>query len=169
MSAITVEHLGKKVPDAGGWLTILDDIGFTVEAGESVAIVGASGSGKSTLLGLMAGLDLPTSGRIIASGQDIFAQAQIGVALDQTQLTPIHRPQKRPHLTYRRRIRRSLGPVGERKDQRHPIFTETGKHTLELLRSRIGKEDHRDDSAHPSSSTCGRLPIPCHGWRVWRG
>lgn len=73
MSAITVEHLGKKVPDAGGWLTILDDIGFTVEAGESVAIVGASGSGKSTLLGLMAGLDLPTSGRIIASGQDIFA------------------------------------------------------------------------------------------------
>ena len=73
MNAITVEHLSKKVPDAGGWLTILDDVGFTVAAGETVAIVGASGSGKSTLLGLLAGLDLPTEGRIIASGQDLFA------------------------------------------------------------------------------------------------
>jgi putative ABC transport system ATP-binding protein len=73
MNAITVEHLSKKVPDAGGWLTILDDVGFTVQAGETVAIVGASGSGKSTLLGLLAGLDLPTEGRIIASGQDLFA------------------------------------------------------------------------------------------------
>ena len=73
MNAITVEHLSKKVPDAGGWLTILDDVGFTVQAGETVAIVGASGSGKSTLLGLLAGLDLPTDGRIIASGQDLFA------------------------------------------------------------------------------------------------
>ena len=73
MNAITVDHLGKQVPDAGGWLTILDDISFTVEAGDTVAIVGASGSGKSTLLGLLAGLDRPSSGRIIASGEDLFA------------------------------------------------------------------------------------------------
>jgi putative ABC transport system ATP-binding protein len=73
MTAITVEHLSKSVPDAGGRLTILDDIGFTVEAGDTVAIVGASGSGKSTLLGLLAGLDLPSSGRVTASGQDLFA------------------------------------------------------------------------------------------------
>ncbi len=73
MSAIKVEHLSKKVPDAGGWLTILDDVGFTVESGESVAIVGASGSGKSTLLGLLAGLDLPSAGRVVALGQDLFA------------------------------------------------------------------------------------------------
>ena len=72
MSAIKVEHLSKKVPDAGGWLTILDDVGFTVESGDTVAIVGASGSGKSTLLGLLAGLDLPSSGRVVASGQDLF-------------------------------------------------------------------------------------------------
>jgi putative ABC transport system ATP-binding protein len=73
MSAIKVEHLSKKVPDAGGWLTILDDVGFTVDSGDTVAIVGASGSGKSTLLGLLAGLDLPSSGRVLASGQDLFS------------------------------------------------------------------------------------------------
>jgi putative ABC transport system ATP-binding protein len=72
-AAIKVEHLGKRVPDAGGWLTILDDVGFTVESGDTVAIVGASGSGKSTLLGLLAGLDLPSSGTVVASGQDLFA------------------------------------------------------------------------------------------------
>ncbi len=70
---MTVEHLGKQVPDAGGWLTILDDISFSVAAGDTVAIVGASGSGKSTLLGLLAGLDRPSAGRIIASGEDLFA------------------------------------------------------------------------------------------------
>jgi putative ABC transport system ATP-binding protein len=73
MNAMTVERLGKQVPDAGGWLTILDDISFSVAAGDTVAIVGASGSGKSTLLGLLAGLDRPSAGRIIASGQDLFA------------------------------------------------------------------------------------------------
>ena len=53
-------------------LTILQDINFQVNAGESIAIVGASGSGKSTLLGLLAGLDVPTSGRVILDNEDIF-------------------------------------------------------------------------------------------------
>lgn len=56
----------------GDKLTILQDINLQVNAGESVAIVGASGSGKSTLLGLLAGLDVPTRGTVFLDGEDIF-------------------------------------------------------------------------------------------------
>ena len=59
--------------DATGTLTILHDISFTLEERESAAIVGASGSGKSTLLGLIAGLDVPTSGSVHVAGTDLFA------------------------------------------------------------------------------------------------
>ncbi|MFT3803685.1 MAG: ABC transporter ATP-binding protein [Burkholderiaceae bacterium] len=71
-AAIEVRGLTKQVPDAGGVLTILDDIGFTIARGASAAIVGASGSGKSTLLGLMAGLDTPSRGAVVALGQSLF-------------------------------------------------------------------------------------------------
>ena len=70
---LKVDGLGKQVPSGSGTLTILRGIDFTVRAGESVAIVGASGSGKSTLLGLLAGLDLPTQGRVLLSGHDLTA------------------------------------------------------------------------------------------------
>ncbi len=73
MTAIIVEHLTKRVRDADGWLTILDDIGFEVPRATTVAVLGASGSGKSTLLGLMAGLDLPSEGSVRAFDQDLFA------------------------------------------------------------------------------------------------
>ena len=53
--AIQVSQLNKRVADATGELSILHDIEFTAQAGETVAIVGASGSGKSTLLGILAG------------------------------------------------------------------------------------------------------------------
>jgi putative ABC transport system ATP-binding protein len=80
MDAIIVEHLGKRVRDADGWLTILDDLSFTVAAGETVAITGASGSGKSTLLGLLAGLDLPSEGSVTVFGQSLFALDEDGRA-----------------------------------------------------------------------------------------
>ncbi|MGN6234241.1 MAG: ABC transporter ATP-binding protein [Trinickia sp.] len=68
---IEVRGLCKRVKDATGDLTILDDIEFDVAAGTSVAIVGASGSGKSTLLGLLAGLDNATSGSVRLLGHDL--------------------------------------------------------------------------------------------------
>ena len=70
--ALKVEGLGKQVPDAGGTLRILESVDFSLPAGASAAIVGASGSGKSTLLGLLAGLDVPSEGRVVALGQSLF-------------------------------------------------------------------------------------------------
>ena len=68
---LQAKGVGKTVQTSDGPLSILQDINFTIRSGESVAIVGASGSGKSTLLGLMAGLDLPTSGSIELMAQDL--------------------------------------------------------------------------------------------------
>lgn len=78
--AIEVAHLTKRVADASGELTILQDVNFTVQAGGTLAIVGASGSGKSTLLGLLAGLDTPTEGSVKLNGIDIFALDEDGRA-----------------------------------------------------------------------------------------
>lgn len=72
-ATIRVEGVGKEVATAAGGLGILEGIGFEINPGEAVAIVGASGSGKSTLLGLLAGLDLPSSGRIFLDGEEITA------------------------------------------------------------------------------------------------
>ncbi|GAB3452995.1 ABC transporter ATP-binding protein [Massilia terrae] len=78
--AIEVAGLSKRVADASGELTILHDIDFTVQPAETLALVGASGSGKSTLLGLLAGLDTPSTGRVILDGVDIFALDEDGRA-----------------------------------------------------------------------------------------
>lgn len=70
---IEVEGLTKQVSDATGVLTILDNIGFTLQPRETAAIVGASGSGKSTLLALLAGLDVPSAGSVRLAGTDLFS------------------------------------------------------------------------------------------------
>ena len=72
-SILTVRGLCKDVQDASGKLSILRDIAFALEAGQTAAIVGASGSGKSTLLGILAGLDTPSAGSVQLAGQDLFA------------------------------------------------------------------------------------------------
>ena len=68
---LTARHLNKVVPSAEGELSILADLSLDLCRGDSLAIIGRSGSGKSTLLGLLAGLDLPSSGSIHLAGHDL--------------------------------------------------------------------------------------------------
>ena len=65
---LRAEALTKIVTSGEEPLTILDDVGFAIDPGDAVAVVGASGSGKTTLLGLLAGLDRPTSGDVWLDG-----------------------------------------------------------------------------------------------------
>jgi putative ABC transport system ATP-binding protein len=66
-----VEHLTKTYRSGSRDLTVLDHVTFSVDEGETVAIVGPSGSGKTTLLGLCAGLDQPSEGRVVLNGIDL--------------------------------------------------------------------------------------------------
>ncbi len=72
MEILKVENLTKVYGKESTKVTALDNVSFSVEKGEFVAIVGASGSGKSTLLHLMGGVDRPTSGKVYIDGKDIF-------------------------------------------------------------------------------------------------
>jgi putative ABC transport system ATP-binding protein len=77
---VKAEALTKQVATPDHTLVIVKDVGFAVRAGEAVAVVGASGSGKSTLLGLLAGLDVPSGGKVFIDGEDLFALDEDGRA-----------------------------------------------------------------------------------------
>ena len=77
---MTAEGVTKQVATPDHVLTIVKRATFRVAAGEAVAILGASGSGKSTLLGLLAGLDVPSEGRVLVDGEDLFALSEDGRA-----------------------------------------------------------------------------------------
>src|SRR5690606_15414061 len=96
--SIEVKQLCQRVVNSSGVLDILDKVSFTVDAGQALAITGSSGSGKSTLLGLLAGLDVPTSGQVLLLGHDLFAldeearaalrAAHVGFVFQSFQLLP---------------------------------------------------------------------------------
>ena len=80
MSIVKAEGLTKQVTTPDHVLTIVKNASFEVREGEPVSILGASGSGKSTLLGLLAGLDVPSSGKVWISGEELFALNEDGRA-----------------------------------------------------------------------------------------
>ena len=78
MEILKVEHLVKQYGKGDNAVLAVNDISFSVEQGEFVAIVGSSGSGKSTLLHLLGGVDRPTSGKVYIQGEDIWAGTTSG-------------------------------------------------------------------------------------------
>ena len=80
IKSIDANRISKTVSTYDGDLSILHEISFVIEQGESVAIIGSSGSGKSTLLSLLAGLDQPSSGQITVMGQNMAALDEDGRA-----------------------------------------------------------------------------------------
>lgn len=71
MVVLEAHGIGKQVSSPEGHLTILSELSFAIDKGESVAIVGPSGAGKSTLLALLAGLDLPSNGHVVLNGHNL--------------------------------------------------------------------------------------------------
>jgi len=67
------QSLGKSFKQGGATLNVLENLDFTLQSGQSIAIIGTSGSGKTTLLNLLGGLDSPSSGRVLIQGQDTQA------------------------------------------------------------------------------------------------
>ena len=81
MEILKVEHLSKIYGQGENEVRALDDVSFSVEKGQFVAIIGPSGSGKSTLLHILGGVDRPTSGKVWLEGQDVFAQNEEQLAI----------------------------------------------------------------------------------------
>ena len=81
MEILRVEHLSKIYGKGENEVRALDDVSFSIEKGQFVAIIGSSGSGKSTLLHILGGVDRPTAGKVFLEGQDIFAQNENQLAI----------------------------------------------------------------------------------------
>lgn len=76
-----VENLTKIYGKGENEVRALDDVSFSVNKGEFIAVIGPSGSGKSTLLHILGGVDRPTSGRVLMDGKDVYAQNEEQLAI----------------------------------------------------------------------------------------
>ncbi|MBR0085362.1 MAG: ABC transporter ATP-binding protein [Lachnospiraceae bacterium] len=81
MDILRVENLSKIYGEGENRVAALDNVSFSVESGDFVAIIGPSGSGKSTLLHILGGVDKPTSGKVFMDGQDVYAQSEEALAV----------------------------------------------------------------------------------------
>ena len=81
MELMRIEHLTKVYGSGENAVHAVDDVSFSVEKGEFLAIIGPSGSGKSTLLHILGGVDRPTSGKVSVDGQDVYAQDEEALAI----------------------------------------------------------------------------------------
>lgn len=81
MEFLKIENLCKVYGKGENQVTALDHVSLTIEKGEFTAIMGSSGSGKSTLLHIIAGVDVPTSGKVYLNGQDVYAQSNEKLAI----------------------------------------------------------------------------------------
>lgn len=81
MEILKVENLTKIYGSGNNRVTALDNVSFSVEQGQFVAIIGPSGSGKSTLLHLLGGVDKPTGGKVYVNGTDVYAQNETQLAI----------------------------------------------------------------------------------------
>lgn len=81
MEILRIEHLTKIYGKGENEVRALDDVSFSVEKGQFVAIIGPSGSGKSTLLHILGGVDVPTSGKVFMDGKDVFTQKEEELAI----------------------------------------------------------------------------------------
>lgn len=81
MEFLKVDNLCKVYGKGENQVTALDHVSLTIEKGEFTAIIGSSGSGKSTLLHAIAGVDVPTSGKVYLNGQDVYSQSNEKLAV----------------------------------------------------------------------------------------
>ena len=81
MEILKIENLTKIYGKGENEVRALDNVSFSIEKGEFVAIIGPSGSGKSTLLHILGGVDRPTSGKVYMDGQDVYTQNEEQLAI----------------------------------------------------------------------------------------
>ena len=81
MEILRVEHLSKVYGSGENAVHALDDVSFSVEKGQFLAIIGPSGSGKSTLLHILGGVDKPTSGHVFLNGEDVYSRTDTQLAV----------------------------------------------------------------------------------------